>query len=104
MDTGATADRAYPATLGSPPAVVDLAELVALFNACERRVGRPERWDRWNTRRMCEGAFGVRFRQDRPASKLYLTVVELRESGLWDALKHADDLAQLLTRDIASDL
>jgi hypothetical protein len=82
----------YPST---PPAVVTLAELAELFNACARRCGEPEKWDRWKTRRMVEGAFGVQFRQAKGRGKLYLTVFELRESGLWDAIRQADARARL---------
>lgn len=38
---------------------------------------------------MVEGAFQVRFRQDKKGGKLYLTIFELRASGLWEALRHA---------------
>src|SRR5438105_8571588 len=65
---------------------------------CARRTGDPEKWDRRNMRRMVEGAFQVRLRQDKKAGKLYLTIFELRDSGWWEALRHADELGELLSQ------
>jgi len=49
-------------------------------------------------RRMVEGAFQVRLRQDKKAGKLYLTIFELRDSGWWEALRRADELGELLSQ------
>jgi len=46
---------------------------------------------------MVEGAFQVRFRQDKKGGQLYLTIFELRDSGSWEALRHADELGELLS-------